>query len=443
MTVCDDDRVSRRVTPWSQHVLIYALFFLMGAELFLVSPLLAVIAADLHVSDATAAWTVSGYVLGYAISSPVLAAITDRAHRRTVILVGTAIFAVGDLACAVAPSSIFLAFTHALSGIGGGLAAPAAWAYLGETAAEPQRGRAIAAGAAVYAAGQIVGVPLGSILADGAGWRAAFLVIAAALCLVAILIALRLREPEDWVRARYAPKEALRRSLRLWTRPLFAATLAATALTQAARIGTYSYLGVLFTHRYGFTLIDLGSLGSAVGAGSLCGSLAAGFLVDAAHRRGYSVLFLLAGWGAVLAAAIPVALVAPDLLLSLTAVLIWCAAGAACYSTTQAFLSQNFGRKRAAAISWNNSAMNAGIALGTALLGTIPLASGEFPIAATALALAGIGAALTARSQERRASARGLPAKRNETEGSPVPRVPESRRAESDQVDVCSRNPKH
>jgi predicted MFS family arabinose efflux permease len=43
---CDELMVDQR-TPWGQHALLYVTFFLMNAELFLVSPLLPEIAGSL------------------------------------------------------------------------------------------------------------------------------------------------------------------------------------------------------------------------------------------------------------------------------------------------------------------------------------------------------------------------------------------------------------
>ncbi|MDQ0710242.1 putative MFS family arabinose efflux permease [Arthrobacter woluwensis] len=388
-------------TPWSQHTLLYALFFLMGAELFLISPLLATIAADFRVPDGEAAWTVSGYVLGYALSSPVLAALTDRRRRRTVILAGAALFAVGDVACASAPSAPLLALAHALSGVGGGLAAPAVWAYLGETASADQRGRAIAMGAASYAAGQILGVPLGTFLSAHLGWRVAFLAISAGVIMVAALIALRLKEPDPADRRRLRPREAIRHSLGLWTRRPFTTVLTATALSQAARIGTYSYIGVLFADRFGFTLTELGTLGAIVGVGSLSGSLAIGPVIDVWHRRGRSIPFLLGACAFLLAIAIGIALTTSSLAVAIPVLFLWCAAGGACFSTTQAFLSLRFSDARAAAVSWNNAAMNGGVALGTAALGTAAVGSATFDMIAIALALAAAIAAAMAGQRRR------------------------------------------
>lgn len=380
-------------TPWSQHRLLHAVFLLMGAQLFLVPPLLDAIATDLGVSHAAAAWTMTGYVLGYAVSSPVLAALTDRWDRRTAILVGLAIFVAGDLGCALAVSEPMLALCHGVVGIGGGLAAPAMWAVFGETAADHERGRAIALGAAVYGAGQIIGVPLGSLLAATWGWRFAFGAVAAGMLVAGLLIAGRLREPEASTRVRRAPRQAWRSSLGLWTQRGFAGVIVATALTQAARIGTYGYIGVVFASRFGFSVVDLGLLGGAVGLGSMAGSYASGLLVDRWRQRGWPLMGLLAAWAVVLAGMIVIVFTTAEAGVAIAALLIWCAAGGACFSTAQATVSVEFAELRASAVSWNNAGLNAGVAVGTATLGVFAIGSVGFVAVAVAFALLGAACA--------------------------------------------------
>ncbi|NKS79334.1 MFS transporter, partial [Rhodococcus hoagii] len=50
-------------TPWGQHSLLHAIFFLMGGELFLISPLLPTIADDLGTSIPATALVVTAYGL--------------------------------------------------------------------------------------------------------------------------------------------------------------------------------------------------------------------------------------------------------------------------------------------------------------------------------------------------------------------------------------------
>ncbi|WP_280431915.1 MFS transporter, partial [Nocardia brasiliensis] len=117
-------------TPWAQHVLLYAAFFLMGAEMYLVAPMLPDIAESLHASVAATATIVTAYVLVYAVAGPPFGILADRYPRRWSILLGSLVFMLGNLACAVAGSLTMLVVGRRITGLGAAIAAPAIWAYL-------------------------------------------------------------------------------------------------------------------------------------------------------------------------------------------------------------------------------------------------------------------------------------------------------------------------
>uniref|UniRef100_UPI002454B317 MFS transporter n=1 Tax=Nocardia brasiliensis TaxID=37326 RepID=UPI002454B317 len=107
-------------TPWAQHVLLYAAFFLMGAEMYLVAPMLPDIAESLHASVAATATIVTAYVLVYAVAGPPFGILADRYPRRWSILLGSLVFMLGNLACAVAGSLTMLVVGRGITGLGGG-----------------------------------------------------------------------------------------------------------------------------------------------------------------------------------------------------------------------------------------------------------------------------------------------------------------------------------
>ncbi|MBO0882275.1 MAG: MFS transporter, partial [Mycobacterium sp.] len=138
-------------TPWSQHALLYLVFFLMGAELYLVSPLLPQIAPSLGVTLASAAMIVPGYAMAYALASPLLGIFSDRWPRKRPAIAGSIVFLVGNIGCAIAPDVGGLIVARGITGLGAALAGPAIWACLAERTATHQRGRAISLGASAEA----------------------------------------------------------------------------------------------------------------------------------------------------------------------------------------------------------------------------------------------------------------------------------------------------
>lgn len=378
-------------TPWAQHALIQAVFFLMGAELFLASPLLPTISADFGTTIASTAWVVTVFGLAYAVASPVLGALTEHLPRKRVILAGVAVFAVGEMLCALSPGLGWLLAARAVGGIGGALVGPAMWAYLAETAAPRQRGRAIAGGTAAYAGGQIVGVPLATVAAAALSWRFAFAAVAVGLVVAGSLIALRLRESVPAARTRKSPFAALASSLTLWRVGVFRTIMAGNFFVQAARLGTYAYAGALFSTRFGFGTSVLGLVGMVVGVGSLIGSLVSGPLIDRWTSAGRHVSVLTVGWGLLMAVGLGAATTATTWQLALAGFVLSFFSGTGFFSTAQVYLTTVMAERRAPAVSWNNSVLYIGTGAGTTILGFTSLGSTAFAACSVAFALLAAG----------------------------------------------------
>ena len=56
----------------TQLAIAWLTMFLVGTELFVMSPLLPFLAADLHLSTAVAGWSVAVFSVTYMLSSPLL-----------------------------------------------------------------------------------------------------------------------------------------------------------------------------------------------------------------------------------------------------------------------------------------------------------------------------------------------------------------------------------
>ncbi|MFD1812775.1 MFS transporter [Rhodococcus gannanensis] len=384
-------------TPWAQHALVQAVFFLMGAELFLASPLLPTIAEDFGTSIRSTAWVVTVFGLTYAAASPLFGALTEHLPRKRVILAGVGVFAVGEALCALAPGLGWLLAARAVGGLGGALVGPAMWAYLAETAAPRERGRAIAGGTAAYAGGQIVGVPLATFAAAASSWRVAFAVVAGGLIVAGTLIALRLRDSHTAAPRRTPAHAALRSSFGLWRVGVFRTIMAGNFFVQAARLGTYAYAGALFATRFDFGTGVLGLVGMLVGLGSLLGSLVAGPFIDRWQSTGRHVSLLGIGWGLLMAVGLGVATTATTWQLCLAGFVLSFFSGTGFFATAQVYLTTVMAERRGPAVSWNNSVLYIGTGAGTTILGFTTLGGTAFAVCSVAFALCAAGfSALTA-----------------------------------------------
>jgi DHA1 family inner membrane transport protein len=78
--------------------------FGIGVTEFVIMGLLLQVSADLGVSVPAAGMLITGYALGVFVGAPVLTLATRRLPRKSTLLLLMAIFTVGNLACALAPT---------------------------------------------------------------------------------------------------------------------------------------------------------------------------------------------------------------------------------------------------------------------------------------------------------------------------------------------------
>lgn len=145
---------------------------------------------DLHGDAASLQWIVNAYLLP--LSALLLAggAAGDHFGRRRMLIVGTAVFAVASILCALAPDLRLLLAARAAQGVGAAMLMPNSLGILGSSFKGEARGRAVGTWASAGAIASAVGPPLGGWLVGAAGWRAIF-IINVPVALAAIIIAWR------------------------------------------------------------------------------------------------------------------------------------------------------------------------------------------------------------------------------------------------------------
>ena len=71
--------------------------FAVGTESFMIAGLLPDIATDLHTSIVATGQLVTVFALAYALSSPILTALTGAFHRRTLMILSLSAFTVANI----------------------------------------------------------------------------------------------------------------------------------------------------------------------------------------------------------------------------------------------------------------------------------------------------------------------------------------------------------
>jgi DHA1 family inner membrane transport protein len=389
--------------PWASFTGVYLLLFLIGTETFLISPLLPTIAGYLKVSADAAASTVTAYTIVYAVTAPFLGTISDRFGRRPTILAGAVLFLLGNALAAVSGSLTLLIVARVVGALGAGFAGPSIWAHLAERSPEAVRGRAVGLGMALFSAGQVLGVPIGSFLAGWGGWHDSFWALAAVTVISLPLLERQVRvQPQARAGSPTAAgdsgslttgpgsptaglgssaglgspaKPAGRQPLRLgsvfgiWSDPMLRQTLIVVLLLQAANLGAYTYLGDVLHDRFGLSVRVLGLVGILVGAGSVLGSLAAGRIGDRMRASGANDAVWVPVWAVVLGGAVVAASLVSPLAVACVAVFVWFFASGAFVTDTQTLLINARPTLAATSSSWSTASLYGGAAIGTTAVG--------------------------------------------------------------------------
>jgi EmrB/QacA subfamily drug resistance transporter len=135
-------------------------------------------------------WVVNAYLLPLSALLLLGGALGDHFGRKRLLLIGTGIFAITSLICALAPSLPILLTARAAQGVGAALLLPNSLALLNAAFQGEKRGRAVGIWAAAGAAAAAVAPLIGGWLVGSVGWPAIFY-INLPLALGAIAIAIR------------------------------------------------------------------------------------------------------------------------------------------------------------------------------------------------------------------------------------------------------------
>jgi len=124
---------------------------------------------------AETSWIAAGYLLAATLMAPLYGRMGDRFGRRNVMLVALAIFALGSLACALAPTMHLLIAARVLQGLGGGGLMVLSQALIGELVPPWDRPRYQGYFAIVFTTSSVGGPLIGGFVVHHGDWRWLFL----------------------------------------------------------------------------------------------------------------------------------------------------------------------------------------------------------------------------------------------------------------------------
>ena len=158
-------------------LILIASSFMLGMSEFIVVGILPDIAADLKISEVTVGNLVSLFAFVYAPVTPLGSALSARFPRFATHLTLIGIFLAGNLLCAFAPNYAVLVVARIMIALVSGTLVAVAMTYAPDVTTDKFRTKFIAWVFSGFSIASVVGVPVGTWVANTFGWRWAFHII--------------------------------------------------------------------------------------------------------------------------------------------------------------------------------------------------------------------------------------------------------------------------
>ncbi len=337
--------------------------FAIGTTEFATMSLLPFFAPDLGIDEPTAGHVISAYALGVVVGAPLIAVLSARMARRTLLIVLMSVFALTNGLSALAPTYHWMLLFRFLSGLPHGAYFGIAALVAASLVPGERRTQAVGRVLLGLTVATIIGVPFANWLGQALGWRWGFAVVAFLAVLTATLVAIF--APRDRVEAGASPLRelgALKRA-QVWL------TLATGAIGFGGLFAVYTYLASTLMAVTGVPASMVPLTLAAFGVGMTAGNLIIPRFADRALMPTAGALLV---WSAASLALYPFAAGRLwSILLDVTAI----GMGGALGTVLQTRLMDVAGDAQALAAALNHSAFNTANALGP-WLGGMAIAAG-------------------------------------------------------------------
>ena len=349
--------VARLATGWFT-------MFVIGTDLFVVSPLLPLIAADYQTSPTLVGLSVAGFALTYMISAPVLGHLADRIGRRRMVACCLFGFATANLLTAAAANFAWLLAARLFAGAAAAGVSPSLYALVSGLAPADRRATWLAFVVSGLLVSLALGTPIGGLAGAAFGWPSIFTILAGSSLL--LVWANRHVWPEDYRGGDIAAKHPA------WALTVVSGRLAPMVAWSTALYGVYIYLGTGLA-ACGFSTEEIALIILFYGCGAIGGVLIGGRLID---RLGAKLTSGIGLAGLCVCLFLVQFAIAAGMLVTFT---LGAASAAAqlFFPAQQTGLADDFPAQRATVLAWNNSALFLGISLGS-LVGGQAISHGGF-----------------------------------------------------------------
>lgn len=332
--------------------------FLMGTDLFVVSPLLPFISEAYYVSPETTGWMVTVFAVTYAFSAPLFGWLSDKKGRRTFIMFGLLLFAISNTLTAFAPSFLWLIVSRILAGFSVAAITPLIYAIIGDIAPSNKKGTWLSIVVSGHLTALWAGAPIGTLLEHFLGWRSVFVVMAIIGVILAVV------NFKTWASI---PKSDETKDIVEGNLLRILGSVSVTTIWAISMYALYVYLGAALYSENKFSSSEIALAVTFYGVGAVLGSLASGRLTDkfGENKISKSTLIFLT----VILIGLGIFFSSGDWVYFF--LFLWALVGYAGFTSYQARLAMEYPKERGIVMAWNNTALYIGITIGSMIGGFV------------------------------------------------------------------------
>ncbi|HEY1163899.1 MAG TPA: MFS transporter [Chitinophaga sp.] len=230
--------------------------FTIVLDFMVLSPLGVLLLEKLKINTSQFGLVVSAYAFSAGIAGLLTAGFADKFDRKKLLMFFYTGFIVGTFLCAIAPDYHFLLIARIVTGLFGGVVGSVSFAIITDLFKMEVRGRVMGFVQMAFSASQVLGIPIGLLLANHFGWHAPFLMIAAFGVLLGILIMVYMKPVTVHLQIK-SEKNPVVHLFETMIKPRHLLAFAATTLLATGGFMLMPFASAFTTHNLGISMDQL------------------------------------------------------------------------------------------------------------------------------------------------------------------------------------------
>jgi len=226
-------------------------------DFMVLSPLGALLMEKLNVLPSQFGLVVSVYAFSAGASGLLAAGFADKFDRKKFLLFFYSGFLTGTLLCAIAPTYHLLLIARIVTGIFGGVIGSVSFAIISDLFKLEVRGRVMGFVQMAFAASQVLGIPVGLLLANRFGWHSPFWMIAGFGLVVGIVIIIYMKPITEHLKIRSDQRHPLHHLIKTISRSQYIRGFLATTLLATGGFMLMPFGSAFGIHNLGLTMQQL------------------------------------------------------------------------------------------------------------------------------------------------------------------------------------------